>query len=393
MHAYETRASRVFRIVGDGAEPHEDLNPPEAAGQAEELSGVKERAAQCAMTPVERTPIASVLTEAQRDAFWAGIVANRDAARRVARKIVSRQNVDDVVHTAALRFVESLQGPKPSPFPATDGELRALFLDIVRRYAIDCVRDSKRPALPIHSHWGMVWEPVVGGHNVADRELDSVFARNDQGEYDAPTAAARREQDDVEQLHEILELHLDSLSEAQREILVESFFEEGKRADIAARRGITESTYDNHRQAAFKALRDSLAAVVEGSTGFDRSLWYDRVEELIERYAARLQGRFSSKKGKRSNSGGKRGNSRRERRNSRGERRKVEGERRNVEGERRNVEGERRAVRGERRAVEGERSNSAPERGNTAREGAADEPLAFTSRGARNESQLAGRRS
>src|SRR4029077_12690966 len=129
---------------------------------------------QCAMAPVEGVPTPPALSEAQLDAFWAGIIVNLDAARRVARKIVSRQNVDDVVHTAALRFVESLQGPEPSPCPATDGQLRALFLDIVRRHAIDCGRDSKRPPLPIHSHWGMVWEPVVSGHNVADRELDSV---------------------------------------------------------------------------------------------------------------------------------------------------------------------------------------------------------------------------
>jgi RNA polymerase sigma factor (sigma-70 family) len=290
----------------------------------------------------------------------------------VAKKIVSRQNVDDVVHAGALRFVESLQGPEPSPLPATDGQLRALFLDIVRRYAIDCVRDSKRPPLPIHSHWGVVWEPVVSGHNVADRELDSVFARNDQGEYDAPTAAARRDQDDVDQLHQLLELHLDDLSQAQREILVESFFEEEKRADIAARRGITESTYDNHRQAAFKALRDSLAADVEASTGIDRSIWYDHVEELIERRAARLRGRSSSKKGKRPTSEGKRGNS---------------------EGKRRNARGERRAVESERRAVKGERSNCAHERGNNVREGARDEPLTVTSPAARNEYELAGRSS
>src|SRR5204863_2086839 len=165
------------------------------------------------------------LTEAQLATFWSGIVANLDAARHVARKIVSPQNVDDVVHTGAVRFVESLQGTKASPFPATDGELRARFLDIVRRYTIDCVRDSKRPPLPTHAHWGVVYEPVVRGHNVADRELDSVFARNDEGKYDAPSAVARREQDEVEQLRQILERHLDDLSEPQREILVESFFE------------------------------------------------------------------------------------------------------------------------------------------------------------------------
>ena len=161
---------------------------------------------------------------------------------------------------------------------------------------------------------------------------------------------ARREQDEVEQLRQILERHLDDLSEPQREILVESFFEGGKRADIAAHRGITVSTYDNHRQAAFKALRESLAAEAKASTGIDRSIWYDRVEELIERRAARLQDRSSSKKGKSSTSkanapaleanasasegirdssrgdahSGERANSEGERGNSRDERRHVE---------------------------------------------------------------------
>jgi DNA-directed RNA polymerase specialized sigma24 family protein len=269
--------------------------------------------------------------------------------------------------------------------------LRALFLDIVRRYAIDCVRDSKRPVLPTHSHWGTTWEPVVGGHNVPDRELDSVFARNDEGDYDAPTAASRRDQDDLDQLHQILELHLDDLSDAQREILVESFFEAGKRADIAARRGITKSTYDNHRQAAFKALRESLALDVEVSTGIDRSIWYDHVEELLERRAARLRGLSSSKKGKRSNPKRESANPEGKRDNPEGKRANPEGKRANLEGRRRNPRGERRNVEGERLPLKAERSNSAHERGNNLREGAADEPLSGTLPDARNESELVRR--
>jgi RNA polymerase sigma factor (sigma-70 family) len=394
MHADETRVSQAFRSMEGGADSQEVLNPPETAGLVDVLHQVPI----AATAPIERTATTPVLSEAQLDAFWAGIVANLDAARRVARKIVPRQDVDDVVHSAALRFIESLQGLEPSPFPATDGQLRALFLDIVRRYAIDCVRDSKRPPLPIHSGWGVVWEPVVSGHNVADRELDTVFARNDEGQYDAPAAAARRDQDDVNQLHQILKRHLDDRSQAQREILVERFYKEGKRADIAARRGISASTYDNHRQAAFKALRDSLAADVNKSTGVDRSIWYDRIEELIERRAAREQGRSASTKGKRSSSEGKSGtfegkgrNPGGKRRNSRGERRNSRGERRNSRGERRNSRGERRNVEGEHRPLKGERSNSAHERGHNVSAGAADEPFAGTSPAARSEPELAGR--
>jgi hypothetical protein len=218
----------------------------------------------------------------------------------------------------------------------------------------------------VHSQSGVVSEPTVSGNNVADRELDSVFARNDERKYAAPAPAARREQDDVEQLRHILERHLDDLSHAQREILVESFFDEEKRADIAARRGMTESTYDNHRQAAFRALRESLAVDVEASTDIDRSIWYDRVEELIERRAARLRGHSSSKKGKRSNSKGKRGN-------ARGEGTNAEGKRGNFERKRRNARDERRDVQGERHAVKRERHNSGHERGNNRREGDADQ--------------------
>lgn len=146
------------------------------------------------------------------------------------------------------------------------------------------------------------------------------------------------------------------------------------------------STDDNHRQAAFKALHDSFAADVEASTGIDRSIWYDRVEDLIERRAARLRGCSSSKKGKRSTSEGKRSTSGGKRGTFRGKRGTSEGKRPASEGKRGNFEGER-------RAVKGERSNSRHERGNNLREGAADEPLAAQSPGARNESALAGRTS
>jgi Zn-finger nucleic acid-binding protein len=246
-------------------------------------------------------------------------------------------------------------------------------------------------------------EPDIRGRHLADRELDSVFARNDEGKYDAPAAKSRREQDDVEQLRHILERHLDKLSQARREILVESFFGEGKRADIAARRGITVSTYDNHRQAAFKALRESLAADVEASTGIDRSIWYDRVEELIERRAARLRGGSSSDKHKLSKVRGKGGTSRGEGANSEDERASSEdeganlqgardnarGERRHAEGERRAVKDEGRAVNGEADAVKGERANAAHDRDNDQHESEADEPVSDTSSGARNESEPA----
>jgi len=319
----------------------------------------------------------------------------------VASRIVRRQDVDDVVHTGALRFIESLEGPEARPFPATDGVLRALFMDIVRRYAFDCVRDGKRPQLQTHSNWGMEWQPVVRGHNVPDRPLDSVFARNNERKYDAPAAASRREQDDVGELRHILDRHLDRLAQRQREILVESFLEQEKRADIAARLGITLSTYDSHRHAALEALRKSLAAEVKASRGADRSIWYDRIEELISLRAARLRDRSSSKKGKGSSAEGKGASSRGEgvsaegiRDSSRGDPANSEGERVNVEGARHHApdarhdaEAEHRGVKAESRAVTPERANAAHERDNNQHEGDAVEPTADRSSGARYDAE------
>ena len=259
------------------------------------------------------TSTAPSLSEAQVSAFWAGIVANIDAARRMARQFVSRQNVEDVVNSAAVLFIESFERPnKPAPFPATDDEFRGRFLAIVRNHAIDCVRDSDGLESP-HFNWGIVREPVVGGRKVADRELDRVFARNDQGKYDAPAPTQRRDKDDLDALHQILQNHLEDLSQMQYEIIVETFFEKRKRAEIAARHGISVSTYDNHLQAAFRSLRGSLKGVVDIARGMDISPWYDLVDELLERHVAAQRHRVSRKKGERSNCEGERSTATRER--------------------------------------------------------------------------------
>ncbi|HZI42694.1 MAG TPA: hypothetical protein VFD67_13345, partial [Gemmatimonadaceae bacterium] len=66
------------------------------------------------------------------------------------------------------------------------------------------------------------------------------------------------------------------------------------------RRAISESTYDNHLQAAYRSLRTGMMAVVEISTNFDRPSSYDLVEILNGRHAAKQLRRTSRKKGKRS---------------------------------------------------------------------------------------------
>ena len=139
------------------------------------------------------------LSDAQLSGFWDGIVANLDAARRMAARFVSRESAEDVAHSALVLFKESLEDPKkPAPFPATADQFRRRFLAIVRNHAIDCVRPSVVAERPVHSHWAEAPEPVVGGRKIADRELDRVFARNDEGEYDAPAPTERRAKDGLD---------------------------------------------------------------------------------------------------------------------------------------------------------------------------------------------------
>lgn len=243
-------------------------------------------------------PTSSSLTEAQLSAFWAGIVANLDAARSMAAQFVRRQNVEDVVNTAALLFIEWLQRPRqPGPFPKTDDDFRREFLFIVRNHAIDCVRDRKSSEPLIHTHWGMAPEIVVGGRNVADRELDQVFARNDKAKYDAPAPAERPTADALQELDQILRSHVLELPPMQHQIIYQTYFEGRKRAEVARRLGISVKTYDCHREAGLCSLRDKLSDEAEEFTGVDRSSWYDLIEELRDRYVIACLRRAYRKKG------------------------------------------------------------------------------------------------
>src|SRR4051812_15601575 len=86
----------------------------------------------------------SSLTDAQVDAFWAGVLANHDAARRMAGQYVSKHTIDDVVNTAAILFIESFsRKKKPAKYPENDEEFRRRFIAVVRNHSIDCVRDSR----------------------------------------------------------------------------------------------------------------------------------------------------------------------------------------------------------------------------------------------------------
>ena len=266
-------------------------------------------------TAGEAQPITGSLSEAQLVTFWAGIVANLDAARRMARLFVSRKDGDDVVNTAAIQFIESLQRPeKPASFPKTEDELRGRFLAVVRNHALDCVRESDIPECPVHSHWGMPQEPGVGGRKVADRNLDHVFARNDSNQYDAEAPAERCDQDTSHQLERFLRRLVSKLPRMQHRVIEETFFEGRKRAEVARLLGICVKTYDSHLQAAFRSLRHLLMQEAEASTGAERLFLLDLIDELRERCAATplssafgKKGERSTPEGKRSNTVGKRG--------------------------------------------------------------------------------------
>jgi len=145
----------------------------------------------------------------------------------------------------------------------------------------------------------------------------------------------------------ILRSQLDKLPPAQREIIEETFFEGRTRAQIVARRGISTSTDDNHLQAANRALRTAMMEVVKSSKRADRPYWYDLVEVLNERHAAKQLRRKSREKGKRSTS------------------------------------------QHERSSFKGEASPVAPERGTIPREGAASAASAAKPRGKRHKNAVA----
>lgn len=102
---------------------------------------------------------------------------------------------------------------------------------------------------------------------------------------------------------------MDDLSQTQRDIIDEAYFAEQSPGEIARRRGISLNTYHNHRKAAFSKLRDSMMAVVDFSTDIDLPDWYDRIEEMSKRHAARQRRRASSKKENGSSSGADRSSS------------------------------------------------------------------------------------
>jgi RNA polymerase sigma factor (sigma-70 family) len=280
---------------------HIDLIPPEAAGRSHSLTPQAVRISnsdEVASAGEGKSPSPS-LSDAQLSAFWDGIIRYGDDARRMAAQLVSRQNVDDVVHTAAVLFIEWLQ-KKPTRFPKNDDDFRYKFLHIAHNHAINCVSGSKGPEHPIHSRWGVVPEPALRGHKVGDRELGEVFARNNNGKYDVPAPVELPVEDAADHLHQILHRHLAQLPPRQRQVIHETFFLKRERQEIARRLGISVCTYDNHLQAAYRSFRKKLTQDAEESTDDDRSHSYDVIAMLNERRKVSRLHRDSGKTGKRS---------------------------------------------------------------------------------------------
>lgn len=246
------------------------------------------------------------LSEDQVAEFWARIVSNLDAGRGMAGEFVLQQSVDDVVHSAALRFLTYLH-KRPAKLPATENGFRRKFLSIVRNHAIDCIRvGKKRKCRPMHAGWNTRPEPTVGGRHNADRELNQIFAENHNDKYDAPAPAEIREEDQVGRLALILGINLDDMPLMQHMVIYETFIAGHKRAEVAETLGISVKTYDSHLQAAFRTLRHLLALHVDASKDPHRPRWDDLIVELRERYEAGHPPRTSGKKGERSNLEGER---------------------------------------------------------------------------------------
>jgi RNA polymerase sigma factor (sigma-70 family) len=252
----------------------------------------------------------SSFSDTQLAAFWASILLHQDAARVMARRFVPKHTVEDAVMTAAIKFLESFhRDSKPAVYPSTEQDFRQRFLAIVRNHAIDCVRGTEVVERPVHAHWGKELEPKFGGRKIADQPLDQVFVRNDKEEHDAPAPAETRDKDTTDALDQILRGHLADLSRMQRQVVLDTFLEGHKRAESARRLGIRVKTYDSHLQAAFRKLRHLLSIDADTYTEVDRSVWYDLVEELRERYEASRIRDVASKSRSLSTSTGERSNS------------------------------------------------------------------------------------
>jgi RNA polymerase sigma factor (sigma-70 family) len=241
----------------------------------------------------------SVLTDAQVSAFWNWVIANDKPAWNMAAHFVRKRDARDVVHTAAILFIESLQRPvSPRAFPKSEGEFRRRFLVIIRNHALDCVRDGDARERGRRFREGVDAEPRVGGRNTPDRRLDRVFARNDTRKYDAPAGAWAPDQHEVDELEEILTRALAGITQMQRNVLVEAYLKGQKRAQVAARFGISVKTYDSTVQAAFDLLRFDLDDMSFDAGELDRSAWWDRIDQLHDAYwawqAPRLEAKWAA---------------------------------------------------------------------------------------------------
>lgn len=166
--------------------------------------------------------------------------------------------------------------------------------------------------------WGTWWPIIAGGRGFADCTVaeDSItrvvvttssivsFARKDRGNYDASAPAVRRAKHDLNGVHDILRSHLDDVSQTQRDITLEAYFEEQSPDKIVGRRGSSLNDRDNHRKAPCSRLRDSITSVVDSCADRYLRAWYDRVEEMNEQHAASQRRRAARNRENRSSFGG-----------------------------------------------------------------------------------------
>jgi RNA polymerase sigma factor (sigma-70 family) len=239
------------------------------------------------------------LTDAQVAAFWDSVIANQDAARKSIRKIVGRDAAQDLVHTGAIRFLESLSRGN-AQFPATSEEFTYRFLRVVRTCALDCVRDDKHKYLP-HFNWGKEHQPDVHGHKLGDRDLSTLFGPIDKATLEVPAPEPLWERDDVDRLDLILQGCISALPPMQQKI-VAAFMDGGKRRDIAEDLKISPNTYDNHLRAAFSTLRKQLTKEAAAFKDSDPSRWYAMIEDLRGRHDTRQRLAAAERKRHRSKS-------------------------------------------------------------------------------------------
>jgi len=237
------------------------------------------------------SPGANCLSDDQRKAFWACVVANDRDAMLAASRRVGWQDARDVFHSAVIIVLERYDR-RPEGYPASPGELRSILLTAVDRYGRDCRGRGKRVVLPTRTHWGEEMPVPPGGRRRPDRPLETVFGiMTVEVERGVPDPREMTAWDTVYALGAILGSAMSDLSRLRRKVLTLTHLDDLKRPVVARILDLQLPAYDKNLQAAYRQVRTTLRKMIDSNEIPRESRWRDMIEMLEARHAAAVQRR------------------------------------------------------------------------------------------------------